>query len=189
MSTKCCLAPVVLAAAFFISMPAVPAAAQVPTVAVFFDGALTSPTSDCQGLGVIDTLYAATFGFNDWLSALEFSVDYSTVTAFTWIADAADTPLVIGSTPFGIALTWQLPQSGFSPLAVVRIIVVWNCDACAGNEGQVLAVKPHPQTGHIRAVRYPDRTFIDAIGDIAVVCPVFPVETRTWGAVKALYAD
>lgn len=125
--------------------------------------------------------------FNDWISAIEFSVDYTPVSAFTWLADVASTPLVIGNTLTGIALTWQIPQSGFSPLLVVQSLIAWNCDDCAGFPDQILEVKPHPQTGFVRAVQYPDRTFIDAVGLSAAICVSVPTKTATWGAVKALY--
>ena len=180
-------AAAVVTAMALILVWAVPVAAQVPTVTVYFDKALTQDSQDCQGIGTIDTLYVTAAGLGDFITAIEFSVDYSSVTAFTWLGDMASTPLVIGSSPTGIALTWQIPQSVFTPLVVVQSTIIWNCNDCSGFEAQLLKVVPHPQTGHIRMVRYPDRTFVDAIGLTSAVCTVFPVETSTWGALKALY--
>jgi len=165
----------------------VPVAAQVPFVAVYFDEALTQDSQDCRGLGTIDTLYVTISNLNEFITAAEFMVDYTPVTAFTWLGDAATTPLVIGNTSIGIALTWQIPQSLFTPLVVVQSTIVWNCDTCSGFEAQLLQVKPHPQTGHIRVVQYPDRDLVDGTGHTSAICTVFPVETSTWGAVKALY--
>ena len=59
------------------------APAQVPSVAVYFDEALSQTSQDCQGNGTIDTLYVVALNFNDWISAIEFSVGYTPVSAFT----------------------------------------------------------------------------------------------------------
>jgi len=188
MPSTCYRLSAAVAAAFvLVSFFSAPAAAQVPSVAIYFDEALTQDSQDCQGTSVIDTVYVTMLNVNDWISAIELSVDYTSVTAFTWLADLATTPLKLGNSPTGIALTWQIPQSGFTPLVVFRSLITWNCDSCAGFEGQMLEVKPHPQTGHIRAVQYPNQTFIDLTGLSAAICLPFPVEAATWGKLKALY--
>ena len=181
------LSAAVAAAFILVSLFSAPSAAQVPSVAIYFDEGLTMDSQDCQGIGTIDTLYVTMLNVNDWISAIELRVDYTPVTAFTFLADQSTTPLVIGNSSSGIALTWQIPQSGFTPLVVFQSVIVWNCDTCAGFEGQVLEVKPHPQTGHIRAVQYPNQTFIDLTGLSAAICLPFPVETTSWGRLKALY--
>ena len=107
----------------------------------------------------------------------------------TWIGDMPNTPLAIGNTQAGVAYSWQLPQSGFTPYALCRILVAWNCDDCAGTTfpgGQVVVI-PHPVTGFARVARYPDNVLVDGLGLTSLVCAQVPVEETSWGKLKALY--
>ena len=181
--------PAVVAAGILVPcFAATIAMAQAPRVAIYFDGYYRDRSEVCQGPGGYDTLFVFAEDFDAWITAIEFSVDFSDIDGFIWIADLLVTPLVIGTTPEGIAMTWSTPQSGFTPLLLMEILVAWTCEDCR-LINQHLFVRPHPLTGHLRAVRYPDRTFIDAIGDDGWLCYAGPTETTTWGAVKALYVQ
>lgn len=171
----------------FVSLWAYSATAQTPHVVVFFDENWTQTTGVCQGVGTLDNLYVVAVNFNMFINAIEYGVSYPP--SLTWIADIPNTPLVIGNTPSGVATTWQLPQNGFDPLGVMEVLVSWNCDACGSNANDPIVVGPHPVTGFLRATRYPDNALVDGVGLTSLVCPVVPVEEKTWGGVKALYND
>ena len=160
--------------------------AQVPNVQVYFDAALTQTSQDC-GVGS-QTLHVVAQGFGMWLSALEYQVLYPP--EVMWLADIADPQrLDIGSSASGIASSWTIPLNAFSSVLVLDALVNWSptCD-CAGGASP-LVVGPHPSTGAIRAVRWPDNVLITGIvGMTALVCPgTVPVEETSWGQVKALY--
>jgi hypothetical protein len=169
----------------FVSMWAYAATAQTPHVVVFFDEHWTQTTEVCQGAGVFDTLFVVAVNFDMWMSAIEYSVDYPP--SVNWFADVPNTPLNIGNTPGGVASTWSLPQNAFAPLGVMNVVVQWTCDDCSLNQGDEITVRPHPLTGFIRAARWPDNVLFEGVGLTSLVCPVVPVEEKTWGGVKALY--
>jgi hypothetical protein len=164
--------------------------AQTPTVAIYFDEHFSFPRVElCQGDGVMDTLWVVAEGFNDWITAIEYAINYSDMTGIMiWLADLPVTVLNIGSTPGGVATSWLTPQNGFQPLLVMQVLIMWTCDDCSS--ARYLSVGWHPRTGHLRAVRYPDRAFIEATALASYVCPAgLATETATWGSVKALYGD
>jgi hypothetical protein len=170
----------------FVSMWAYAATAQIPHVVVFFDEHWTQTTEVCPGAGVFDTLYVVAINFDMWMSAIEYSIDYPP--SVSWFADVPNSPLNIGNTPGGVATTWNLPQNAFAPLGVMNVIVEWNFNDCGPpNAGNYITVKPHPVTTFLRAARWPDNVLFEGIGLASVVCPVVPVEEKTWGGVKALY--
>jgi len=170
----------------FVSMWAYAASAQTPHVVVFFDeGYWTQTTSDCGGIGTLDTLSVVAVGWNMFINAIEYSVSYPP--SITWLADIPVTPLNIGNTSSGVATSWSLPQNGFDPLGIMNVLVVWNCDVCSTHENDPIVVGPHPLTGYLRATRYPDNALIEGVGLTSLICPIVPVEEKTWGGVKALY--
>ena len=169
----------------FVSMWAYAATAQTPHVVVFFDENYTQTTAVCGGNGVTGTLYVVAVNFNMWISAIEYAVNYPP--SILWLADIPKTPLNIGVTPGGVASSWGLPQNGFAPLGVMDVLFSWQCDDCSTSPNDPIVVATHPQTGHIRAARYPDNVLVDGVGLTSLVCPVVPVEDKTWGGVKALY--
>jgi hypothetical protein len=170
----------------FIGMWAYTASAQTPHVVVFFDeDAWTQTTEVCQGNGVFDTLSVVAVNFNMFINAIEYAVNYPPSTV--WIADLPVTPLNIGTTAGGVASSWSLPQNGFVPLGVMNVLIQWQCDDCGTSPNDPIIVAPNPLTGFIRATRYPDNFLVEGVGLTSLVCPVVPVEEKTWGGVKALY--
>jgi len=171
----------------FVSMWAYTATAQTPHVVVFFDEDFwTETTAVCGGSGVLDTLAVVAVGFNMFVSAIEYSINYPPST--TWIADMPVADLNLGNTQSGVATGWgDIPQNGFAPLLVMNVLIQWECDDCGTSLNDPIVVSPHPLTGFIRAARFPDNELIEGVGLTSLVCPTVPVEEKTWGGVKALY--
>jgi hypothetical protein len=180
---------VVLAVAF-VSMWAYAATAQTPHVVVFFDeGAWTQTTEVCRGNGVLDTLAVVAVNFGMWMSAIEYSITYPDIStaSLVWLADMPVAPLNIGNTAAGVASSWPLPQNAFAPLGVMNVLVKWLCDDCSASTNAPIIAGPHLVTGFVRATRWPDNVLFEGTGLTSLVCPVVPVEEKTWGGVKALY--
>lgn len=168
---------------------AVPAAAQTPCLMAYFDGNFTQGAEDCPAAPVgtvLDTLYIVALNFNTFLKAIEFSVELPPELTYQ-----AEVPvsLAFGNTQTGLALALPQPFDAFGPTELVRILFLWNCDNCGGHEDAQIIVQPHPGTGYLRAVRWPDDVLIDAVGMTSLVCQTVPVEDTTWGQLKALYSD
>jgi len=163
------------------------AQAQVKNVQVYFDANLTQTSQGC-GTG-LQTLHVVAQGFGMWLAAIQYQVNFPA--EVTWVADIADpNRLDIGTSVAGIASAWTIPQNAFSSVKILDILVQWDpACTCTGASPKPIVVGPHPQTGDIRAVRWPDNVlFTGIVGMTALVCPgAVPVEETSWGKVKALY--
>ena len=175
-----------LGALFAIVLLAAPTRGQAPRVTVYFDEALSHMHQSCPGPGV-DTLYVVAENFNAMLAAIEYSIDYSPLHNYlVWIGDF-DLPLTtIGSSPTGISIAWSTPRDGFSPLLVQKVAVFWQCSGCLGKD--VVDVNAHPLFG-LRALRWPDLTYIRGWGMKSGICLATPTRETTWGRVKALYNE
>jgi hypothetical protein len=170
------------------------AAATAPHLSIYFDPEYTRPWGDCPGYEIA-YLYIVAEDFDVYVAGIEFAVEYPT--EILWLADYDTPPVTIGTTPAGISMAWPLPQNGFSPFEVVRVIFLWNCDHC-GRVDVPLCVKAHPLTGYVRATRFPDYEFVYATVQPACLCPTLgewcvcpeppvPVEDMSWGKIKELY--
>ena len=174
-----------------VTMGALPVMAQTENFQVYFDDLYTQGAANCPGVGVIDTLYVVTNNLNMFFTAAEFSVQLPP--ELTWLADLPNTTLAIGNTQSGVAYSWQLPQNGFAPYELCKILVSWNCNDCAGTPapGGAVVVNKNlanpPAVTSPRVARYPDNTLIDVIGMTSLVCAQVPVEETSWGKLKALY--
>jgi len=170
------------------AMASAPVLAQTPIVQVYFDDQFTA-ASDCPPgpIGtVVDTLYVYAQNFNMFMSAIDFSVSYPP--QVSWLADTPmNNGLMVGNTPGGAAIAWSLPQNGFAPVQVCRVLVTWQCDACIGNEDAEIVVGPYFNQTEVRATRWPDNVLFTAIGMRSLICATVPVESTSWGKVKALY--
>lgn len=134
------------------------AVAGTPTVAVYFDEALTIQGVDRLSPGQ-HTLYVVAENFEAYLTAIEYSIDYPP--GMTWIEDV-DVPVVkIGTTPEGIAEAWGTPLDAFSRVVIAKVLVSWEPPS---ESPDALEVKPHPKTGFIRATAAPDHHIIKAKG-------------------------
>lgn len=157
--------------------------AQTPIVQVVFDDAYLAQTHICTN-GEIDSAFVVAKNFEAWIVGIEFAIQYPVSIPF--FADT-DTPLLtMGNTASGITMVWQIPLNGYMPVKLCTIY--YRCNNCLPDTP--IRVVPHPVSGFVRATRYPDLAFIEAIGWTSIFCPdIIPVEKTTWGTVKALYQD
>jgi hypothetical protein len=172
------------------------AMAQVPFVQVFFDADVfgegySVTQSDCLPPNTISDLNVVAMNWNMFIQAIDFKVIIPP--ALLYLSDTPNTTIadpVIGNSPSGMAIAYNIPRNGFSPLLLTTIRVLWTgaCNCAAGPQAIVVtgfdpSVNPNPQ-----AVRWPDFVQLDGVGMTSLICPG-PVSTQssTWGGVKALY--
>jgi hypothetical protein len=166
------------------------ASAQTPYIQVYFDAGFQEASADCPTVvGTLDTLYIVAHNFNMFIGAAEFMVDYTS--HLTPLAEQANgTPLVIGESSTGVAISWPLPQNGFDPFLMMTVTVEWNCTDCAGiggTPGSELVVQAKPGKTSARAIDYYELTSVDAVGMTSLICAQVPVENTSWGQIKSLY--
>lgn len=177
----------VLLAAALLLAPA-PADAQIPYVQIYFDPNLQETLSYCPGIGVIDTFYVVAHNLGMWMSTIELSIEFPPPNVLQWIGDVfLNDPLHLGSSPTGITITWPTPQKAFDPLPFLGLAVIWLCDQCQPYDVWFIYARPHPYTGKLQAVRWPDYHLVEALGWESQICKVVRTEETTWGRVKALY--
>lgn len=170
------------------SLMAVGAHAQTtPTVGVFFDESFTRMQEDCPNVGVLDSVFVVAMNFNAFITGIEYSINYPPT--MTHMGDYAIPPVTIGSTPAGISEAFGLPQNGYAPIVVAKVLFMWNCTPGCPIDNVPVIVEPHPYTGKLRATDFPAYEYIDAIGMTSLVCATVPTEETTWGRVKAMYGE
>ena len=170
------------------------ASAQTPYVAVYFDDTYQTMTADCPDAlpgTVPDSAYVVTHNWNMWVNAIEYAIAYPP--QIFWTGDQiAPGILAIGQSDVtlgGIGMTWPLPSNGFGSLFLQKFFFFWMCEGCDGNWDSPITVVPYPQSGQVRAVRWPDLAIFQGVGLTSLICPSpgIPVEEKTWGGIKALY--
>lgn len=147
-------------------LAAAPAAGQNGTVTVYFDAGWSERTMDCPGPG-LGTLYVVAEDFDVFLMGVEFKIDYPP--CMTWLADLDLPPATIGNSLQGVSMGFALPMNGYTPVQVMRALVLWNCTDCAA-VNQHVKVVAHPLFGYVRGVRFPDYELVDGRGRESVVC-------------------
>ncbi len=140
----------------------------------------------CKAAATFDTLEVVAQNFNTWFVGVDFSINYSD--ALLWYEDIVPADLWIGSSEYGIAIVWQIPQNGFNPIVVLRTSVLWTGTCHCGAPPQVVTVGGYIGLPHPMAVRWPDYQEFDVLGATSSICaePV-SVHSTTWGSIKALY--
>jgi hypothetical protein len=166
--------------------------AQTPYFQVYFDENLQEAAANCPaGLigSHIDTLYVVAHNFNMWISAAEFTIDYTTYLA--WLGDfPVGTDLKIGDSQTGIGLAWNIPVNGFGAAVLMTATVAWFCNDCAGisgTPGSEIKLTAYPGQTQPRAVRWPDSIAFEGVGMTSLICPSVPVQETSWGQIKSLY--
>jgi hypothetical protein len=164
--------------------------AQTPNVTVYFDEYASETSADCptEPVGTVyDEFLVVANNFNMWMNAIEYKIEFPPQIA--WDGDVAvDNTLVLGFSWQGTAIVFTLPGQAFGPLVVQKVQFVWMCDNCSeANQNAPVKVVPYPDSGKIRALRYPDLFEVQAIGMTSLICATIPNEDTTWGKVKALY--
>lgn len=184
----------------FVGLLAAGATAQVPFFQVYFDDDSNGSYGETQApnCGVVNefqSLYLVASNFNMFVSAVDYQVDLPP--ALFFLSDALPTvpggSLSLGATPAtisteGLAISYGLPRSGFSPMLLTTMTTVWTgaCD-CATGPGPII-VNGWPGKTSPTGIRWGDFVEVGAVGMTSLVCPG-PVSTTetTWGGVKALY--
>ena len=161
--------------------------AQTPNVQVFFDEYFgqthLSQCPDAPTGTVVGTAYVVASNFGMWISAVEYGINYPAQLGF--LGDNTG-GLDIGSSASGIASSWPFPINGYNPVLVNTVSFIFNCQLCFDQDIPIQVI-PHPLTGFVRAVRWPDNILFNGVGMTSLICPTVPSEETTWGNIKALY--
>lgn len=156
----------------------------------------------CGPVNGFQPLYLVAHNWNMFVAAVDYQVSLPVSGALLFISETF--PVLPGSPPgyltlpavpfgnstSGMAVAYNLPRSGFSPLLITTITTLWTglCDCSQGP--QAIVVGPYPGVGKTApsGVRWPDIEEFAAVGMTSLLCPG-PVSTQetTWGGVKALY--
>ncbi len=169
-----------LAAAFVSSVPA-----QVPIVQVYLDGELETIHRECPPTATLDTLYVVASGFITPIIDIEYRID--TFGNFGILQDFFPTGFTNeGFSGDGIRVSFGSSKDASGKLLVQRIWGAWFCASCGGSAAYII-VQPHPISGKVQGTGWPDLTKIEATGGFNNLCVVLPVESSTWGRIKALY--
>jgi hypothetical protein len=178
----------VFSALLIISLGTSIVSAQTPNVQVFFDEYFGQTHLDqCPPdapMTKIDSFYVVASNFNMWVSAIEYGIVYPPQIMF--IGDYSG-GLDIGNSMAGIASSWPFPINGYNPVLVNKVTFMYNCQLCFEGMNIPIIVIPHPLTGFVRAVRWPDNGLVNGVGMTSLICPTVPAEETTWGNIKALY--
>jgi hypothetical protein len=162
---------------------------QVPYIALYFDPGLQWIWANCPWeppLTVLDTLYIAGQNFGSLISSVEYKIEYPPELYF--IGDIADAGSSFsGTSSDGITITYSPPLDATTDRLLHRARVLWNCSGCGPFQGLVIVV-PHPTSGIIKAVRWPDQSIFEPEGRTSYICGSGPpVANSTWGDLKSLY--
>ena len=179
----------VLAVAFVLAILSIgfSASAQVPYVQVYFDIGASEGSASCPAVAGMQELHVFAVNFNMWIAAIEYMI--AVPASLTIIGDVAvPGALQIGNSSVGISWSFPIPGNGWAPYKTQGLNVWWNCTNCTGYEDGQIIVLPHPVSGQISAVSWPDLISVTAVGMTSTVCPVdVPAQESTWGSVKSLY--
>jgi len=165
--------------------------AQVPNVQIYFEPRLNFTAANCPNAPIgtfTQHVYVVANNFNMFISAIEYRIEYPTI--LMWIEDDIDPSfLVTGISPDGIEITFPAPQDAFGKILIQKALVLWLCDDCLHPIQDVpVAVRPHPSSGQVRALRWPELELVEVAGYKAWICSSgVPVHETTWGEIKALY--
>jgi hypothetical protein len=187
----------------FVGLMAAGATAQVPFFQVYFDddsnGSYGETQANCGPVNSFQNLYLVCLNWNMFVAAVDYRVVLPASGALLFVSDTFPTVpggyITISAVPGGnstdgMAVSYGLPRSGFSPMLVTTMSTLWT-GACNCAQGpQPLVVGAYPGTGKTTpsGVRWPDYVEFQAVGMTSLLCPgPVSTETKTWGAVKALY--
>lgn len=163
--------------------------AQVPYIQIYFDEDLQRTMEiSCPFVDPgsrVGTIYIAAHNFSMFMSSIEYRVDYPPELSF--LGDIINSSYqVVGHSIIGIVISFPTPLNAFETVVLQKVEFMWVCYACESIAIPVVVV-PHPSSGKIGAISWPDSEEVEAVGMTAIVCPTMPVEASTWGHIKALY--
>ena len=187
-----------LAAAGFLASAA---NAQIPNVSVLASSDIFYEMH-CGAPGTLSELVIVLNNANSVVSAVDFTINYPTAIFFLYdqISDASytgtdKTIVTIGNSQSGMAMAWHaccMPDGSQGSIVLIRPVVLWspNCDCDNHFGGYPVTVGGYAPLGKTEPsyISYPDFVEHTALGLDMFICPgSLPVESATWGKVKALY--
>jgi hypothetical protein len=162
--------------------------AQTPTVQIYFDEALQVKHRRCpdaQPGTILDTLYIVAHNFNAQIIDIEYL--FHTYGNMAYAGDLLPAGYTaIGFSVDGIVVSFPAPVYAGSTLLIQGVMFWWTCRGCPYPD-YLIWIEPHPMSGKVQATRWPDLGKIEGMGRYSWLCPVVPVEQKTWGGIKALY--
>ena len=165
-----------------------------PYFQVYFDPYFTQTAADCPAApigSVLDTLYVVAHNFDAWVLSTDFRVQWSPY--MNLLGEAAiGTPLKIGNSTDGVAVTWPSRRNGWQAIPILQVTAVWMCNDCNGIGGAMdpdseIIVLPYPGQPNPRFKEYITEVDIFGVGMKSLICAQVPVEETTWGQIKSLY--
>ena len=173
--------------------------AQIPNITVYGDSNF-SFQPHCGPLGTTYELVVVLHNANAVVSAVDFTIHYPPI--FYWIFDQIGdasytgtdkTVVTIGNSQGGMAMAWHaccMPDGMQGSIVLIRPVVIWGPCDCNAFGGYVVSVGGYTPLGKTEPsfISYPDFQEHTALGMDMWICPgSMPVESATWGKVKALY--
>ena len=158
-----------------VSVASVPVhATGTPSIALYFDQALTKQYADCPESPpgtVLDTLYLAVSGFDVPLEGIEFLISFPPEVMY--LGDLQNNnSLRMGIPDQGVSMAFITPLDASNPVLILELGILWMCEGCA-TTNIVIEFAAHPATGSLRAVTS-DLVFEDVIGYPSYVCGTVP---------------
>jgi hypothetical protein len=141
-----------------------------PSVALYFDRALTRQYADCPNSPpgtVLDTLFVVASGFTSPLEGIEYKILFPL--EIVWLGDIwPDNALNLGDSYNGLSKAFFAPIDASSPVIIQEILVLWLCEGCT-TFNIPIEFAAHPLTGSLRAVTS-ELVFEDVVGLPSWVC-------------------
>ena len=141
-----------------------------PSIALFFDRALTQTSTVCPESPpgtVLDTLFVAASGFTSPIEGIEYSIVFPPELVWIGVIEP-ENGLKLGDPINGLSMAFFAPMDASSPVVIQEIIVLWLCDGCI-TTNITIELEAHPLTGLLRAVTS-DLIFEDVVGLPGWVC-------------------
>jgi len=155
-------------------------------------------TGDTREIYVVHTLHPG-------MIASRFRIAVDPRSTFTYISEDHHFPLTNGNVEDGITICYEecLPSSIL--LVTVRYMTYGTSENCSR-----LRVEPHPDAAVVESIRCDGVPVVNAVQDMSITypsdscgcfprgtpgtpetftCTPVPVESTTWGAIKALYTE
>jgi hypothetical protein len=168
-------------------------------VQVFADPEFTQTRFTCGTPGTIGEINVVLHNANFIVAGVDFSIDYPS--GLTWLGDVvpdagfiSNEVVMAGNSPTGIAIAWHpcCSQDGSQgPIVLLRARYIWGqCDCSSMSQPDGFVVGGYTPLGKTQPtlVRLDDFQEFPAVGMTSPLCGgPLPVESTTWGRVKALY--
>lgn len=180
--------------ASLLGLVATGAMAQVPYFQVYFDPGFQVTQSACGTASNPVDLYVVMHNFDPYpMAGCAFSLDLPA--SLLYSSDTPSSGFGLGTSPSaggtgGISIGFGYGKLGEILACTTHCVWTGVCDCGAGPQPIVVRGYKFSQPGGTAdPVGVTDETFenVPAVGMTSLICGLVPVESSTWGAVKALY--